>query len=53
MLRKQAVFRASVHENLRLDEFMYEGCFDYLWVAWQVHLFCESCLRSIFNTHRL
>jgi len=26
MLRKQAVFRASIHENLLLGEFMYVGC---------------------------
>jgi len=29
MLRKQAVFRASIHENLRLAELMYGGCIDY------------------------
>jgi len=29
MLRKQAVFRASIHENLRLAELTYGGCFDY------------------------
>jgi len=29
MLRKQAVFRASIHENLRLAERMYGGCIDY------------------------
>jgi len=52
MLRKQAVFRASIHEFLRLAELMYGGCFDYRWVAWQSHLFCELCLRSIFNTDR-
>jgi len=29
MLRKQAVFRASIHEYLRLAELMYVGSFDY------------------------
>ena len=29
MLRKQAVFCASIHENLRLAELMYEGYIDY------------------------
>jgi len=29
MLRKQAVFRAPIHVNLRLAELMYGGCFDY------------------------
>jgi len=29
MLRKQAVFCASIHENLRLAELMYEGYIDH------------------------
>jgi len=29
MLRKQAVFPASIHEKLRLAELMYGGCIDY------------------------
>jgi len=33
ILRKQVVFRASIHENLRLAEIMYGGCFDYRWVV--------------------
>jgi len=51
MLRRQSVFRASIHENLQLAELMYGGCFDYRCVA-QAHLFCETCLRYIFNTDR-